>query len=97
MQTNLPAAAQRPVDLDQAQRDFALGLRQRVLERHQVLLQEGDAGQVGRARRVLGQGDVHRLVGVGHAGGLGLGALLGPQELHQPVLHFLIGVEHRFW
>ena len=57
-QANLPAAAQCPVDLDQAQGDFALGLRQRVFGRHQVLLQEGHAGKIDRAGRVLGQGDL---------------------------------------
>ena len=95
VQPNFPAAAQGPIDLDQAGGDFAAGLRQHVLLLHQVLLQLGDAGEIDRPGLVLRQHDLDRFFGVVHAGGLELRAPLGAEEGHQPVLHFLVGVENR--
>src|SRR5207253_5910868 len=94
-EAELPAAAQGSVYLDQAQGDFTLGLRQRVLELHQRRLQLGDAGEVDRPRLVLDQGNLDGLGGRGDALGLELRALLRFQKGHQAVFYVLSGREHR--
>ena len=94
-QAKLPAAAHGSIRLDQPQRDFPLRLGQGVLLLHQILLQQGEPRQIRRAGVVLSQHDFDGLLGVGHAGRLFLGALLGKQEADQAVLHILIGAEDR--
>ena len=90
---DLPASAQGLVNLDQPGHDLSLRLGQRVLLSHQGLLQLCDPREIDRACLVLGHGDLDRLFGILHAGGLIPGLLLGLQEGHQAVFHVLSGAQ----
>src|SRR3954469_24198115 len=80
LEAYLPAAPERPVDLDQAVRDLALRLCERVLLQNLDLLDLRDGRKIGRAGFVLQQGDIHGGHRVVHTLLLELCALLASQE-----------------
>ena len=92
---NFPAAAEGPVRLDQALRDFAACLSQRVLLEHETLFELRDSREVDRPRLVLHESKGHSLLGFVDADRLQPRPRLGPQERHEAVFRFLVGIEHR--
>jgi hypothetical protein len=60
MAANLPAASQCSINLDQAQRDLALRLRELILPRHELFLHHGNPVEVDEAALVLRNGVLDR-------------------------------------
>ena len=91
---NLPAAAKRPVQRNEAGGQATLGHGEIVLRGVQILLRRQHGGEVARAQQVLVDGDTERLVRGGDALAQERDLLLPLQEAAEAVLDLLLRRQH---